>query len=124
MNPADRNFTIKDDGLAQSWGQDFVWLNAPFGKNRLILWTRKFVQHGNGVILVPERTSTVWYQELEVACDLMMHLDKKVPRRNPPSRSRRFWRGARCRRCSPRRRSGTGRTGLVLTCASSAMSQR
>jgi hypothetical protein len=31
------------------------------------------------MILVPERTSAVWYQELEISCDLMIHLNKRLP---------------------------------------------
>jgi hypothetical protein len=77
--PVDRCFTLADDGLAQDWFDWFVWMNAPYGRNRLILWTRKFIQHGNGVALVPERTSTIWYQELEAASDLMLHCFKKIP---------------------------------------------
>jgi hypothetical protein len=75
--PVDRVFTITDDGLAQAW-EGFVWLNPPFGRQRLIKWTRKFIAHANGVVLIPERTSTIWYQELEAVCGLILHMKKKV----------------------------------------------
>jgi hypothetical protein len=77
--PADRHFTLADDGLSCSWEDFFTWLNPPFGRRRIFLWTRKFVEHGNGIILVPERTSTRWYQELAVKADLILELNKKIP---------------------------------------------
>jgi hypothetical protein len=77
--PADRHFTRADNGLICSWEDLFVWLNPPFGRHRIFLWTRKFAEHGNGIILVPERTSTRWYQELAAKADLILEPNQKIP---------------------------------------------
>jgi hypothetical protein len=76
--PVDRHLTLGDDGLVCSWEDLFIWLNPPYGRGRIELWTRKFTEHRNGIILVPERTSTVWYQSLAASADLILCLNKKI----------------------------------------------
>jgi hypothetical protein len=39
----------------------------------------KFIAHGNGIILVPERTSTRWWQHLSASADLVLCVNKKIP---------------------------------------------
>jgi len=40
-----------------------VWMNPPFGaRNGYLPWAEKFVQHGNGIALAPDRTSAPWWQ--------------------------------------------------------------
>lgn len=48
--PADRYFTQLDDGLAQDW-HGRVWCNPPF--KGITPWVEKFIEHGNGVALLP-----------------------------------------------------------------------
>src|SRR4051794_13755764 len=44
--------------------RDFVWMNAPFGaRNGLVPWLTEFFRHGNGIALVPDRTSAPWWQD-------------------------------------------------------------
>ncbi len=58
--PARRFLTT--NSLASSW-DGFVWMNPPFGgRNGLVPWLEKFFEHGNGVALVPDRTSAPWFQ--------------------------------------------------------------
>src|SRR5690554_3391996 len=41
----------------------FVWMNPPFGgRNGIVPWLEKFIIHGNGVALTPDRTSAEWWQ--------------------------------------------------------------
>jgi hypothetical protein len=45
----------------------------------LPLWLEKFARHGNGIALVPERTSTAWWQDLVALADLILCVNKKIP---------------------------------------------
>lgn len=50
------------DSLETPWS-GFVWMNPPFGgRNSLAPWLDKFFAHGNGIALVPDRTSAPWFQ--------------------------------------------------------------
>ena len=70
------------NGLERDWF-GLVWLNPPYGRNVLPLWLEKFARHGNGIALVPERTSTGWWQELVARADLVLFVNKKIPFVNP-----------------------------------------
>jgi hypothetical protein len=76
--PARHHFTIREDGLCRDWF-GFVWLNAPFGRLVLPHWLAKFVAHANGIALVPERTSSAWWQNLASHADMILVLNKKIP---------------------------------------------
>ncbi|TDQ27666.1 DNA N-6-adenine-methyltransferase [Tenacibaculum caenipelagi] len=60
--PATRFFTNKNDGLNTGW-IGFVWMNPPFGDRKTkTAWINKFIHHGNGIALFPDRTSASWWQ--------------------------------------------------------------
>ena len=47
---------------SQTW-RGFIWMNPPFGgRNGILPWLKKFVEHGNGIALTPDRTSAPWFQ--------------------------------------------------------------
>ena len=75
--PADRCYTRQDDGLRQPW-TGFCWLNPPYGRRILPLWVEKFTLHGNGILLVAERTSTRWWQALARRAHLVLFVNKKI----------------------------------------------
>jgi hypothetical protein len=59
--PASRFITR--GGLEENWS-GFVWMNPPFGgRNGLVPWLQKFFWHGDGIALVPDRTSAPWWQQ-------------------------------------------------------------
>ena len=54
-------------------------MNPPYGgRNGLTPWLKRFVAHGNGVCLVPDRTSAPWWQWIARRVDLVLFLDGKV----------------------------------------------
>lgn len=66
------------DGLSQQW-RGVVWMNPPFGgRNALVPWVEKFVAHGNGVALVPDRTSAPWWQSLAKQSDGIVFVAPRV----------------------------------------------
>jgi len=69
---------ITSESLEKDWS-GFVWMNPPFGgRNGLVPWLRKFVQHGNGVALVPDRTSAPWWQQFDPMMDLTFFTARKI----------------------------------------------
>lgn len=82
--PADRTYCyvpakefITDDSLNREW-KGFVWMNPPFGgRNGVVPWLNKIHEHGNGIALVPDRTSAPWFQNAGWKCDLLMLLAGK-----------------------------------------------
>jgi hypothetical protein len=74
--PANRFLTARS--LETEW-RGLVWLNAPFGgRMGLVPWLAKFELHGNGVCLVPDRTSAPWWQEFVPRADLVLFIKKKI----------------------------------------------
>lgn len=54
---------IFSDSLTAQW-QGFIWMNPPFGgRNAIVSWLDRFIAHGNGIALTPDRTSAPWFQE-------------------------------------------------------------
>jgi hypothetical protein len=75
--PADR-FLTRPHGLSVPW-TGYTWLNPPFGaRNGLVPWLDKFFAHGNGVMLVPDRTSAPWWQHFVVRAELVLFVSPKI----------------------------------------------
>lgn len=84
-SPADREFCsvpaesfITEDSLGSEW-RGFVWMNPPFGDaaNKMN-WIEKFIWHGNGVALTPDRTCTAWWHLLARNTDAVLFCSKRV----------------------------------------------
>jgi hypothetical protein len=78
--PARKHYTSA--GLERDWS-GFVWCNAPYGE-QLPDWLDKFVQHGNGVALVADRTSAGWWQSLVSRVELVLFTARKIEFVRPP----------------------------------------
>lgn len=66
------------DSLAQRWW-GFVWCNPPYsGRNSKKLWLDKLHEHGNGIALVPDRTSAPWWPEAARKCDALLLVTGKI----------------------------------------------
>lgn len=66
--PCKRYYTETDDGLAQPW-EGLVWCNPPFSKP--LPFVEKFIEHGNGLMLVQvsrsKATNLLW-ENAEAIC--------------------------------------------------------
>jgi hypothetical protein len=63
--PAKRYFTQYDDGLAQDWNGQRVWMNPPYSNPSK--WVAKWLENANGVCLVPMSKSK-WFEVLWENC--------------------------------------------------------
>lgn len=42
----------------------FVWMNPPYGgRGTKSAWLKKFIEHGNGLALLPDMTSASWFHD-------------------------------------------------------------
>ena len=58
-----KHFTILDNGLAQNWEGENVFLNPPYGRE-IGKWIKKAVESKTLVVaLLPARTDTKWFHE-------------------------------------------------------------
>lgn len=74
--PAERFITA--GSLETEWS-GVVWMNPPFGgRNALVPWLEKFIRHGKGVCLVPDRTSAPWWQQFAPRMDLILFAAPKI----------------------------------------------
>ena len=70
--PATKFYTMADDGLSQQW-EGRVWMNPPYSGARH--WVRKFMEHGNGIALLPMARSN-WLNEIWDSGDPLVLLPK------------------------------------------------
>lgn len=58
--PAERFYSPRENGLVMPW-DGRVWLNPPYGPPG-VAFVHRMVEHGDGLLLVPARTETRWFQ--------------------------------------------------------------
>lgn len=63
------------DGLELPW-EGIVWCNPPFSEKEK--WIEKFVSHGCGILILPERGSAPWFGPLAAKCGCYFVLGKKI----------------------------------------------
>jgi hypothetical protein len=63
--PADRYYTLADDGLSQPW-DGRVWMNPPY--SQATAWVRRFIDHRHGIALVGHAKSA-WHPVLWSTAD-------------------------------------------------------
>lgn len=64
--PAERAFTIENDGLAQPW-DGTVWCNPPYSKPEP--WARRMIHHGDGLLLTHIPMNAGWCVDAWEVCD-------------------------------------------------------
>lgn len=71
-------------GALQKYWEGFIWMNPPYGpRNGLTPWLTKFIGHGNGIALVPDRTSAPWFQEAAQSMDVILFVSPKIKFERP-----------------------------------------
>jgi hypothetical protein len=74
---------ISEGSLERDWW-GFVWMNPPFGhQSTKRAWLRKFFDHGNGIALLPDRTSAPWWQEFAPIADAVLFVAPKIKFERP-----------------------------------------
>ena len=70
---------ISSDSLNKIWN-GFIWMNPPFGgRNELLPWVHKFLDHKDGGIgLVPDRTSASWFAPIATRCNAILFTSSRV----------------------------------------------
>ena len=77
------NSFYSERALDREW-TGFVWMNPPFGHQATKRkWLAKFFQHGNGIALLPDRTSAPWWQEFAPMADAVLFVAPKVKFERP-----------------------------------------
>ena len=63
-------YTPEDDGLAQDWTGERVWMNPPYGRE-IGKWMKKAYEADALVVcLVPSRTDTKWWHDYAMKGDI------------------------------------------------------
>lgn len=69
---------LTEHGLELPW-HGFVWMNPPFGgRNGIVPWLDKFMRHGNGIALTPDRTSAPWWSKYAAMADAILFVRSKI----------------------------------------------
>ena len=67
-----KHFTIVEDGLSKSWGEETVFMNPPYGR-AIGIWVKKAFEAcekgATVVCLIPARTDTKWWYKYCTAAD-------------------------------------------------------
>ena len=74
--PANKHYTIVDDGLESPW-EGTVFVNPPYGAETP-KWMRKLADHGDGIALVFSRTDVKWFQEVGVLADVVCFVGGRI----------------------------------------------
>ena len=78
---------LHNDGITAPW-HGFVWMNPPFGhQSTKRAWLRRFFDHGNGIALVPDRTSAPWWQEFAPMASAVLFVAGKIKFERPDGTS-------------------------------------
>ena len=64
-----------ENGLEKDWF-GFVYCNPPFSQKEV--WAKKMIDHGNGILILPERGSAPWFGPLAEAAGMYFVMGKKI----------------------------------------------
>ena len=61
----EKHYTVKENGLLQSWENEIVFCNPPYGRN-IAEWVKKCYlesKHAKVILLIPARTDTAYFHD-------------------------------------------------------------
>ncbi len=64
-----------ENGLTAEW-KGFVYCNPPFSQKEI--WIKKMIEHGNGILILPERLSAPWGAPLVSTAGAYFVMGKKI----------------------------------------------
>ena len=72
-----KNYALErgEDGLKLPW-YGFTYCNPPFSQKEI--WAKKMIEHGNGILILPERGSAPWFGPLAKAAGRYFVMGKKI----------------------------------------------
>jgi hypothetical protein len=79
-----QHFTVKEDGLAQRWAAESVFVNPPYSRGLIQKWVVMFFSQyacGNfqrGWLLLPNDTDTTWFRGIWKQADAVVFLYGRV----------------------------------------------
>lgn len=69
---------ITKESLRKQW-RGFVWMNPPFsGRSSKGLWLDKIYEHGMGIALTPDRSSSSWWQKAATQADAHLQVNGRI----------------------------------------------
>lgn len=66
---------LNQNGLLRDWF-GFVYCNPPFSQKEQ--WAAKMIEHGNGILILPERGSAPWFGPLAQSAGAYFVMGKKI----------------------------------------------
>ena len=76
-------YYFHEHALERKWF-GFVWMNPPFGHmSTKRAWLAKFFAHGDGIALLPDRTSAPWWQEAAPLAHAILFVNGKIKFERP-----------------------------------------
>ena len=75
-----RFFTSKENGLLQSWANEIVFMNPPYGRGIIGQWIAKAYQETEATVvcLLPSRTDTKWWHKFCMKASEIMLLTYRL----------------------------------------------
>lgn len=64
-----------EDGLTAEW-HGIVYCNPPFSEKEI--WSKKMIEHNNGILILPERGSAPWFGALALQAKSYFVMGKKI----------------------------------------------
>lgn len=75
----DKYYTEENDGLSQSWANEVVFMNPPYGRD-IPKWIEKAYSESSATVvcLISSRTDTKWWHKYCMKADEIRFLDRRL----------------------------------------------